>query len=67
VQFAIYSGDVNQDGITDASDASSIDNDAYNFVTGYAITDLTGDNITDASDALIVSNNAANFIRTIRP
>ena len=60
--FAIYGGDVNQTGEVDASDLSTIDNDAFNFVTGYVNTDVTGDNVTDASDYAIADNNAFNFV-----
>jgi len=67
VRFAIYGGDVNQDGTVDATDVSMIDNGAANFVTGYVLTDLTGDNFVDATDFAIADNNAANFISVIGP
>lgn len=67
LRHAFYSGDVNQDGTVDATDLSMIDNDAYNFVTGYVKTDLTGDNFVDATDAAIADNNAANFVSVVRP
>jgi hypothetical protein len=67
VTYAIFSGDVNSDGIIDAADGSATDNDAFNFVTGYVATDVTGDNTVDASDAAVVDNNAANFVGMIRP
>lgn len=66
-KWTIYSGDVNQDGIVDASDASAVDNDAYNFVSGYVQTDVNGDNIIDGGDGAIVDNNATNFISVQRP
>ncbi|MEO6694236.1 MAG: hypothetical protein ABIY50_01755, partial [Ignavibacteria bacterium] len=62
VTFAIFGGDVNQSGDVDATDVSAIDNDAFNFVTGYINTDVTGDNVTDASDYAIADNNAFNFV-----
>jgi hypothetical protein len=65
--FAIYSGDVNQDGTVDATDMSSIDNDASNFVGGYVVTDLTGDDFVDGTDFAIADNNAANFVGVITP
>ncbi|MBK9331173.1 MAG: proprotein convertase P-domain-containing protein [Ignavibacteria bacterium] len=34
VRFAVYSGDVDQDGTVDLSDGSLIDNDAFNFASG---------------------------------
>lgn len=67
VYYAIFSGDVNQDGVVDASDYVEIDNDAANFETGYRNTDLNGDNFIDASDAVIADINAANFVSVIRP
>jgi hypothetical protein len=67
VRFAIFSGDVNQDGTVDATDVSAIDNDAYNFLGGYVATDLTGDNFVDGTDFAIADNNAANFVSVIRP
>lgn len=67
VRFAVYSGDVNQDGIVDATDISQIDNDASNFVTGYVSTDLTGDEFVDGTDFSIADNNAANFVSIIVP
>jgi len=69
LKFAIYSGDVDidRDGFIDGSDASIIDNDAYNFVTGYVVSDVTGDEVTDGSDAAIVYNNAYNFVTKATP
>ena len=67
VRFAIYSGDVNQDGTVDATDVSTIDNDAANFVSGYVSTDLTGDGFVDGTDFAMADNNAANFVSVIRP
>lgn len=66
-KYCIFSGDINQDGVVDATDAGAIDNDAGSFMTGYVNSDLTGDNVTDASDAAIADNNAANFAVKITP
>lgn len=67
VQYAMYSGDVNQDGIIDAVDVTTVDNDAFNFAAGYVQTDITGNNVTDANDLAIVDNNAFNFVGKITP
>ncbi|MDQ3022552.1 MAG: hypothetical protein M3R36_18595, partial [Bacteroidota bacterium] len=67
VRFAIYSGDVNQDGIVDVIDLGTIDNDAFNFASGYLVTDINGDNFVDVIDLGIADNNAANFVSVIRP
>lgn len=67
VRFAIFSGDVNQDGIVDLTDNQLIDNDANNFLSGYVTTDLTGDNFVDINDGAIADNNGYNFVNVIRP
>ncbi|MBX7041685.1 MAG: FG-GAP-like repeat-containing protein [Ignavibacteria bacterium] len=67
VRFAIFGGDVNQDGTVDATDVSMIDNDAQNFVGGYVVTDLTGDDFVDGTDFAIADNNAGNFVSVVRP
>jgi len=66
-RYAIYSGDVNKDGVVDGADLSLIDNASFNFLTGYVVQDLNGDLIVDGSDAAIGDNNAANFVTEIRP
>lgn len=67
VRYALFSGDVNKDGIVDGSDGILIDNDATAFNSGYLVTDLTGDNFVDGTDALIADNNAANFVEAEIP
>ncbi|MBK7253193.1 MAG: hypothetical protein IPI04_04535 [Ignavibacteria bacterium] len=66
-KYCIYSGDVNQDGIIDASDLSEVDNDAFNSLSGYVRTDVTGDDFVDAEDVSIVDNNAYNSVSVVRP
>jgi hypothetical protein len=65
--YAVYSGDVDQDGTVDAADVSLIDNAALLFTSGYVKTDLTGDGFVDATDFAIADNNTANFVSMIRP
>lgn len=67
VRFAIYSGDVNQDGTIDLSDNQLIDNDSYFFESGYLPSDLNGDNFIDINDAAIAENNAASFVSVVTP
>jgi len=66
-KYCVYSGDITKDGIVDGSDLSLVDNDAFNFATGYLRTDLNGDSIIDGSDLLIGDNNANNFISVRNP
>ncbi len=67
IRFAIYSGDVDQDEVVGAGDLSLVDNDVFNFATGYVVTDITGNNVTDAVDLAITDNNAFNFVSKITP
>jgi len=66
-KWCVFSGDVNQDGVVDGADAALVDNDVYNFLSGYVNSDVNGDRIVDGSDALIVDNNAANFVSKVTP
>lgn len=65
--YAIYGGDVNQDGFVDSGDMTPVDNDAASFVMGYLATDINGDGFIDSADMTIVDNNAASFISVITP
>lgn len=66
-EWTIYSGDVTQDGTVDITDVGIIENDAYNFVSGYVVTDLNCDGVVDLVDQAIADNNAYNFVTLIRP
>ena len=66
-KYLMFSGDVNKDGVIDASDMSDVDNDVTNSVFGYNGTDLNGDDATDASDLSIVDNNVLNSVTKVTP
>ena len=65
--WVIWSGDTNQDGLVDASDMVSLDNDASHFISGYVESDLNGDGLTDSGDLLLLDNNASLFIAKVTP
>jgi len=65
--YAIYSGDVNQDGIIDAADLSEVDNDIINSATGYLPADLNGDGFVEVSDLSMVENNSSAGIQIVKP
>jgi hypothetical protein len=65
--YAIYSGDVNQDGLLNHLDMTLVGNDALNFSKGYLTSDCNGDGSVDAEDLIIVDNNAALFINVQLP
>lgn len=67
VTTALYSGDVTQDGVIDASDMSVVENDKSNSVTGYVSTDVNGDYAVDASDVSIVENNSSSSVMAVKP
>jgi hypothetical protein len=65
--YAIYSGDINQDGGVDISDMQLTENDVSNFAFGYNASDCQGDGGTDISDMQIIENNGGFFIFYARP
>ncbi|MBK9358781.1 MAG: PKD domain-containing protein [Bacteroidales bacterium] len=66
-QVVIYSGDINQDGTVDTGDVTPLDNDQFNFVSGYVVTDLNGDGTVDTGDVTILDNNSFGFVGSITP
>lgn len=66
-KYCMYSGDVNQDGFIDFSDLTLIDNDSFNFTSGYVNTDLNGDLFVDFSDLTLADNNSYNYIGVVKP
>jgi len=65
--YLIYSGDVNQDGFIDTQDYIGIDNDSYNYVSGYLATDVDGNGTIDTNDYINIDNNNYNYIGIILP
>jgi len=65
--FAIYTGDINQDGNIDITDTPLLEADISNFAYGYLATDLNGDGNVDISDQPVLEENIAKFIYSITP
>ena len=65
--FAIYSGDLNQDGFIDLLDQIQEDNDLFDGISGYHVTDLNGDGFIDLLDQIILDNNLSMGIGAISP
>ena len=65
--YAMYGGDVNQDGIVDGSDFAPVDNLAAQASSGYLPEDVNGDGLIDGSDFLIIDNNASQAIGAVTP
>ncbi len=66
-RFAVYSADVNQDGVIDLTDNTLVDNDALAFAVGYVVTDVNGDETVDIADQTLADNNSFLFITKITP
>jgi hypothetical protein len=65
--WVIYGGDVSQDGFIDTADMTPVDNDSFNYLSGYLSSDTNGDGVIDTGDMTIVDNNAANYVATAHP
>lgn len=65
--YALYSGDVNQDGVVDGLDFNDWETDNNNFAAGFFSSDFNGDGIVDGLDFLIWEPNNNNFIGTVTP
>ena len=65
--YLIYAGDVNQDGVVDTRDYINVDNDSFNFASGYLSTDVDGNGVIDTRDFISIDNNNYSFIGTIHP
>jgi hypothetical protein len=65
--FAIFNGDVNQDGVVDGLDFNDWETDNNNFAGGYVTTDFNGDGTVDGLDFLIWEPNNNNFIGSAKP
>lgn len=67
--WAIWSGDVSQDGIVDGTDMLLIDNASKPpALQGYYPEDVNGDGIVDGSDMLIIDNNSKPpAVQVVRP
>ena len=65
--YAIYSGDVNQDGGIDIIDLQQTENDASVLAFGYNSSDCQGDGSTDITDLQTIENNGVFFLFYARP
>ncbi len=65
--FGVFAGDVNNDGVVNATDLVLINTDAAAFTRGYLGPDVNGDGIVDALDFILTDNNAALFVQRIIP
>jgi len=67
LRFALYSGDVDRDGLVDLNDIIAVYNSSTNFTFGYVPTDMNGDMITNLSDVIMTYNNSVVFAHRVIP
>lgn len=68
IRWAIYGGDVNQDGYVDPLDLSLIDQDSFEYIQGKGLaTDINGDGYVDPLDLASTDQNSFNYIGIRRP
>jgi len=65
--YAIFSGDVNQDGEMDISDFNVMEVDVTSFATGYIASDINGDLRADVSDFNLLEANVTAFVKVHYP
>jgi hypothetical protein len=66
--YAMYTGDLNQDGYIDATDFPQFDSDNQMAISGeYISTDMNGDGYVDATDFPIFDSNNQNGITSVMP
>ncbi len=66
--WAVYSGDVNQDGYVDPLDLSLVDQDSFNYASGRSVTtDINGDGYVDPLDLSITDQNSFNYVGVQKP
>jgi uncharacterized protein (TIGR02145 family) len=63
--WLVFGGDINQDGSVDISDMTPVDNNTFNYISGYVGTDVNGDGQTDTGDMVIIDNNSNQYIGSI--
>jgi uncharacterized protein (TIGR02145 family) len=66
-KYCLFGGDVDQDGFVDTGDMSPLDNDAFNYASGYISTDVNGDGMVDTEDMTLVDNNASGYVAANYP
>lgn len=65
--WALWSGDLNQDGFVESADYGQIENDLLLFQIGYYNSDITGDGFVESADYGLMENNLILFIIASHP
>lgn len=65
--YALFNGDLNQDGMIESSDYLAMENDILQILFGYYHSDLTGDGVVESSDYLLMDANVLSIIFAAKP
>ncbi len=65
--YAMYCGDVNQDGTIDIFDQQNLENAVLFFDFGYLLNDCNADGVEDIFDMQIIENNTSLYLYYARP
>ncbi len=66
-KYAMYSGDVNQDGFIDNVDLIQMENGLVQFLFGYYSEDLSGDSFAEGADYALLENNLPLLLQVLKP
>jgi hypothetical protein len=66
-KFAIWSGDLNQDGMVESADYLIMENDVLSILFGCYLSEITGDGVVESTDYLLMENNLLKIIFSIKP
>jgi len=67
LNYGLYSGDVNQDGMIESTDYLAVETDVLAILFGYYASDLTGDGVVESEDYKLIENNVLKIIFVSRP
>jgi hypothetical protein len=66
-KYAIWSGDLNQDGSIESTDYFLMENDILSILFGYQLPDINGDGEVESADYYLMENNILRTIFVQRP
>ena len=65
--FALWSGDLNNDGVIDLIDVHLLESFLSPITIGYTRPDLTGDNCVESADYSVMENNCGENLHVLKP